>query len=218
MEHFLLKSGKEYKVKKYSKIAVSFLLILVMLLPGTIPAAANTNTQGITYSAALDEPMVKAGDTGKTVRMTLGTSEPVELLGFSYTIVYDSRILTLKTIEGDEDINLSAENDLYENKVMWFQAGLKPVSTKTLGTVVFTVNGNADPGTYNVGITNLKIADKDRGKFETDGSATTTFKVVKSDLADAVYTVYFGTPSVEKAVIGEEYTVPLMMTGDQVLD
>jgi hypothetical protein len=214
-----VKSGKEYKVKQYARKAVSFLLTLVMLLPGALPAAANTNTQGVTYTAVLEEPTVQAGETGKTVRMTIGTSQPLELLGFSYTVVYDSSVLTLDTIEGSGDINLSEESDLNRENhfVSWFKENLKPVSTSTLGTVVFTVNENAAPGSYEVGMTGLKIADKDRGKFETDGSATATLKVVNPDVADAEYTAYLGTPSAEKAEPGEDFTVPLMISGSQAL-
>lgn len=164
------------------KKGISLLLTLAVMATqcvGTVAFAANeTNIQGITIQATLNQSEFTKSNEAQTVVMTLSGNASFNVCSVGYTITWDPA-LTLTSI-ASESLGLTAvDYNLGNGKVSWYSSDVEDVSVTEFGTITFTIPANTNAGTYTVGVESVEFANEYGGnvwEYGATASATITIK------------------------------------------
>ena len=143
------------------------------------------NSEGVTYTATLDNSELFVSASDQTVVMTVKANKDFTIGGMGMTVVWPSEKLTLKAIENSKLGFTAANVNLSNGKVNYATSDAEDVTCDLVVVAAFTVPANTPAGTYQVGVKDLEI-NKDYGGtvWEQGGSAYATLTIKESAPAD----------------------------------
>lgn len=202
-------------MKKYLKQWLAWTLCLALCVGNVISvqAANESNTKGITFSAALDKTEISKSAVDQTVVMTVSASEEISTDTISFGITKSDELTLSFIASGDESVEFTAsEMNLATGEVAWSSPDGEVVSGITdIAKITFVVPANTAAGTYEVGIEGLVLASEYGTVWEDGATATTTLTIT-----DATATGYTAGISATATAVEVEETVyiPLAVSHD----
>lgn len=202
-------------MKKYLKQWLAWTLCLALCVGNVISvqAANESNTKGITFSAALDKTEISKSAVDQTVVMTVSASEEISTDTISFGITKSDELTLSSIASGDESVEFTAsEMNLATGEVAWSSPDGEVVSGITdIAKITFVVPANTAAGTYEVGIEGLVLASEYGTVWEDGATATTTLTIT-----DATATGYTAGISATATAVEVEETVyiPLAVSHD----
>ncbi len=191
------------------KSIISLILCICLFAGIALPAGAanESNNQGVTFSATLDNPTLYASDQSQTVVMTVNASQGVSLAGIGGTVIWDNPLMLTAVENSDSRIDFTGKVTLSSGTIAWDgTTALELLADVTnIAVVTFTVPANTPAGTYEVGIKDIELTDNLGDAWETSAAATATLTIVEpSQAADYNAGLTTGTSSPQ---VGETVTV-----------
>lgn len=175
-------------MKTKIKSFFSLILCLCMCMNLVIPTYAEneSNTLGVTFSAALDTPVISASDADQTVIMRVTASEGVLLEGIGADVVWDSALTLTSISNEDTRIDFSGSVNLDNGRIRWDGTDnldqLEDVTS--IAVVNFTVPANTPAGDYTVGIRNIELCKNYGDIWESTATAEAILTITENTSAE----------------------------------
>ena len=196
-------------MSKNIKRVVCFALCVLLCANFCVPVLA-ANSQGISFHATLDKPVLTVSDEAQTVVMNITPSDGCAI---GYTVVCPDAITLASIASGDDKVNITAADfNLATKKVSWQQDTVQDVSGITnLGVITFTIPANTPAGTYILGVEKINLSTNlGQNLWEDSGTASATLTIV--DGSTNSYTASLNCADTDLNV-GEQLTVNVAVNG-----
>ena len=202
-------------MKKYLKQWLAWTLCLALCVGNmiSVQAANESNTKGITFSAALDKTEISISAVDQTVVMTVSASEEISTDTISFRVTKSDGLTLSSIVSGEESVEFTAsEINLATGEVEWSSPDAEVVDGITdIAKITFVVPANTAAGTYEVGIEGLVLAS-DYGTVWEDG-ATAIATLTITDTIATGYTA--GISATDTAVeVDETVYIPIAVSHD----
>ncbi len=196
-------------MNRYLKSLLSFLLCVSLCMGFVIPAmAANeSNQEGITFSATLDNETIFESDQAQTVTMTVTASTGMTLEAIGGKVIWDNKLILKSIDNSDSRIDYEGSVNLENGAIVWDgTAQLEQLSdVSNLAVVQFEVPANTSAGTYQVGIQDIVLSRNYGDPWEKGASATATLTIQEAHSTGG-YTAGISTTTAAPNV-GEQVSV-----------
>ncbi len=162
--------------KKIASMLLAFVLCFNMAAPAY--AANETNAQGVTFNAVLDNPTLQTSTSDQTVTMTLTADQPISISGISATITHSAEIVKA-AVSSPAFAIANTDYDLTNGTIAWMNeaGGLANIENITeIVKVTFTVPANTPAGDYVVGLQEIAMTNG-LESFEDGASVSTTLTI-----------------------------------------
>lgn len=205
-------------MRKNLRKIIALALSLVMIVGFGMPAfAANeNNTDGVTFSVALDTPTIATSDLDQTVRMTLSASQSIDLSALGLSVTCADPLIWTSAAGGDNQINITESHYNPASALLgWDRMGSgNATGVSDLLVLTFTIPANTPAGEYSLGVTDIEIAQGDEAaSWETSAFASTTLTIVDEARPEG-YSSKVNSLTKE-VVLGEQISVNLGVYHDQ---
>lgn len=173
-------------MKHTIKRILALLLVAALMVGFAVPAmAANeSNTKGVTFSAALTNNVLQTSSEEQTVVLNINASPEITLDCIEYVVNYNSA-LTLTTFSCSDTNLVYDSGDMNLNygtgqaKVAWnSDSGDNITGVTNIGQITFTVPANTPAGTYEFSATGIKISQDYGTKWENTASTSAMLTIV----------------------------------------
>ena len=189
------------------------LLLCIVVCLGLWVPAAGANTEGVTFTAALDVEELTVSSSAQTVRLSISASPAFAANSFYYDVEYPAGWKAEKIESNDENITI-AEGDCnleftdHSLREYWVSGKTENVSgISGLGEITFTVPANTAAGVYEFKVTNFEVCKNIDGRnvtWETGSELTASVTLTEAENAGS-YTVSFdpggGTGRMENVTV-----------------
>ena len=192
-------------------------LLCIALCFGLVLPAMATNTQGITFTAALDKETLNVSNRAQTVKLKIYGTPAFDADAFEYEVDYPEGWTIENIASSDVSITAGDYNKAYGEhtlKLFWNSPDAENVTgISDLGTVIFTVPANTAAGDYDFTVKEFTIT-KDYGTKWEQGSTMTATLTIKGEEAETSCIVRFnanggsGTMKNVSVEAGSDYTLP----------
>lgn len=140
---------------------LALLLCLCVCLNWVLPVMAlgESNTLGVTFNAALDQPVLATSDQAETVTLSVNTSKPVTLEGIGAYLYWDEALTITSISNTDPRIDFKGSYNLEKGILSWDGTDdLDQLENVTnIVTATFSVPANTPAGSYKVGVKDIEV-------------------------------------------------------------
>ena len=167
------------------KRTFAILLVLTMLFQSTVTTLA-ANSEGVTYTADLDQSVLTTSEEAQTVVMTVKTNKKVTLctIGAVVTVPEGWSIAAIENAElqfGASHYNIANGIIAYDTDSF---AAMEDVTADQLVVVTYNVPANVAVGTYEVGLKELELSRSYAFDIWESGGEVTAIVTVKEPAAE----------------------------------
>ena len=160
-------------------------LLCIALCVGLVLPAMAMNTQGVTFTAALDKETLNVSDSAQTVKLKISGTPAFDADAFEYEVNYPEGWTIENIASSDVNITAGDYNKTYADhtlKLFWNSPDAENVTgISDLGTITFTVPANTAAGDYTFTVSNFNVT-KDYGtKWEQGSTMTATLTNLDSE-------------------------------------
>ena len=138
------------------KRAFAIVLVLTMLFQSTVTTLA-ANSEGVTYTADLDQKVLTTSDEAQTVVMTVKTNKEVALDSLGADVIVPEG-WSIAAIENVELNFTSADYDCVNKVIAFATADAENRTTDLLAVITYNVPANVAAGTYEVGLAEMTMS------------------------------------------------------------
>ena len=167
-------------MNKTKKIGIALLALAMCVCFGVSVWALNSN--GVTYTATVDQETLCLTETEQTVTLTVKTNQKVDLDSLTAKVVLPDGWSVASIANSDLDLSGSVNG----NKIVWWS----PINHNTdlLATVTVKVPADVKAGTYTLQFDILSISSDYGTPWEDGATATATVKVAEHAWSISGYT------------------------------
>ncbi len=177
---------------KKLKVLLSLVLCICLCIGTMTPAmAANeSNTLGVTISAALDTPTLQVSNVDQTVTMTVSTSTGVTLSGIGGTVVWPEALQLTGIYNTDNRLTCGAADiNLANGKFLAYTADIENISdVSCIAVATFTVPAGTPAGNYVVSVEEIELSSNYGVDVWENGATASAILTIEGDVSVEGYT------------------------------